>query len=323
MPWTGGPPAAPRRRPDADGQQSNTQVNGNHTNGEIHRLVNGQVNNQLVAHDQVTEEGHITSANYSPTAKPEDHDALEEADDLLPQTLQAQIILSQALQAAAELAAEGLEAENAILRRALAEAETDAMPVRARVRALQRVSHRQQRLIDLQWLMLHRRGVEVPHSVLGEGHARTQANQASQANSQDHTQANGMTDSGNRAATSDAAADSAATNVDVSETPGSAGNNSDTTETRAVDAMTLLTRAERSLASASDSLSALGVLLQGGNTTVGHVDIMALKRQIDGLHRTWAPLPAYLHAHASQRANAAGQRLVDGMGAIEAYWTKD
>lgn len=298
MPRDRGSPTAPSHDPvngqqefvnshAAHSQNNNQQFNHHEANG--HRTDAAHVTTQQVATAPVDDEGN-------PLAP------LEIDDDLLPQALHAQLALSRARQTAAELAAHGLEAENGILRRALAEAEADAAPVRARARALQRVSHRQQRLIDLQWLMLDRRGVEVPHSVLGEGQARTAA--AAAANG---TNTNGTGDTEGGTPTHSDANSNAANNA----------------ESQAIDAMTLLSRAERSLASASDSLSALGVLLQAGNTTVGHADIMAIKGQIDGLHRTWAPLPAFHYAHASLRGNAAGQRLVDGLGGIEAYWTKD
>lgn len=290
-----GPPAAPRR----------VVPNGHQVNG----LANTNQTVLVHANDTATDD-NLDSALAT----------LDTQIDILPiQTLHAQVALSQAHQAAAEATAAALEAENALLRGALAEAEEAAIPARARARALQRVSHRKQRLIDLQWLMLERKGVEVPPSVLGDARART-VNGISQARGPKSARVHGTegtttTNHNNNDQTAVTGPQNGAVNTAENDS-----TESKTTET--IDAMTLLASAERSLAAASDALSALGALLQAGGT-VGIQDLMGLKGQIDGLHRTWAPLPAYFYAHAAQRGNARGQTLVDGMGGIEAYWTKD
>lgn len=280
MSLKGGPPAAPRRA-----------------------VANGHANSNQPFPNQVNN-GQDSDLDSALATLDTDTDT---DTDLVPiQTLHAQVALSQAHQGAADATASALEAENALLRRALAEAQETAIPARARARALQRVSHRQQRLIDLQWLMLERKGVEVPPSVLGEARTRTgvAANGAPNA-----AGANGITTTTNT--------------TTAGGQKGTATNPAENNKAEgAIDAMALLASAERSLAAASDALSALGALLQAGGT-VGIQDIMGLKGQIDGLHRTWAPLPAYFYSHAAQRGNARGQTLVDGMGGIEAYWTKD
>lgn len=233
--------------------------------------------------------------------------SLDSDDELISHAaLRAQVSLSKAAQHAAELTAEGLEAENAVLRRTLAEAEEAATPARARARALQRVSHRQQRLIDLQWLMLDRRGAEVPDAVLGESETRRRGrNQSNLAN-----------------ARSGSVYNSSAGNSTVNE-GAQGGEDQDQDNEAAIDTFTLLSRAEGQLAAVADTLPALGAALEASAQGVKYADLMGLKEQIDGLHRAWAPLPAQFYAHAGQRGNARGQYLVDGLGGIEAYWTCD
>lgn len=260
------------------------------------------------------------SVNIQPSAAPQlgaanepvetTHDtalaSLGSDDELISHAaLRAQVSLSKAMQRASELTAEGLEAENAVLRRTLAEAEEAATPARARARALQRVSHRQQRLIDLQWLMLDRRGAEVPDAVLGESETRRRGRNQSNL-------VNGRSGSVNNS--------SAGNSITVNE--GLQGSEDHDNEA-AIDTLTLLSCAEGQLAAAADTLSALGTALEASAQGVGYADLMGLKEQIDGLHRAWAPLPARFYAQAGQRGNARGHYLVDGLGGIEAYWTRD